>query len=1304
MKKYFTILGIFFIIQISFSQNTRKFSLETTDSLPDVYAPTGKMPELVVQEGSSGSVDILKYSKDGKYLMAGTFSDVKIYDAESGYLLKSFEGIHCKDFSPDGKYFVWLSYSEDDYKIRITDIETGKEKIIGEISHKNSNYVRANTKFAFSPDGKYLAVPMVDWIDVYYVETFELEEKYILKTPLLQNFKQNDITGWHFYDEITWSYDSRFLSCITGWRDGEPGDWNLIYEIIHGYVENLVGINKIQLRFPSFSPISNVAAVFGKDSIYIFEVGGDVTSDKIHKFDIKDEKICGLSFTPDGKELIVLHEYSYSSFKFTDKWNYGEKRSFGRNEKAYSLAISPDSKEFALGIDRKIELYSNNDKKFVKLLYGNSEIEKIQQNTDNFHFYITTNKIDVSAIFDEDFNKVRDLGNLPKKDVTVHNIATFDGGFFYHERNSSKIMQYKNSSEMVKEICDLGRNVSEIGIVSNFDGKLLAILDAEKEQIKFYRENNNKFSEFNSVSVKDVDIIGSCFNRAGNLFFNGAGSYKTSNLIDVNNGSIFANLHDILWLRFSNDGSYFALYSGEGTTDVWNIKTGEIVKSFEYFNAQPVFSNDSKKLAIYSLDDKTGNLGIDIYDVSSWKKIQRLNAPHRYAELYFNKDATKVFILDVAGIVRCYSVSTGELLASFMLDNEGDYFTYTPEGYFTGSPGGINKFVHLVDGMQVFELGQLYDTLYRPDLVQAKLEGKNIGAPVLKDIVATGDAPRVQFVGTPMVTSRNIKLEFSVQDTGGGVGYVYLSQNGKAMQVSAGEESKTGRKFIYTCDVTLAKGENVFEAYAANSANKIESRHVSVTLSWQGKVENANLYVLAMGVDKYAKMPKNNLKYSVADATAIIESFKTAPGGLYSSVNVMTLLDSDVNKANIQKAFETFSAKVKPDDMFVLHIAGHGVNYGGEYYFLPADTNAKREADFASQGVSKHFLTENLSKIQALNTLVLLDTCYSGAFIDAKAQGNELAQKTALEHLAHTSGQVILTAAANSQTAGEGYEGHGIFTYAIMEALSGKANYNADSSLSIKEITQYIGYEIPNIYEKIGQARQSPWASPLRGDFSVVSAGNKASPLSLELSPDGQAQSASWFSVRVDDSAVATYTEAYNAEKSTQKKSSAENSSQSVISPEVLLYGNLGIVAGDFYDGLNFQYEGYFFKLKYLHLGPSIEFIATGPDDDHKDSMEDDGFIFFDAMATARLAVPIGRFVPYICGGAGGYVCLIVRETKNKDLEDNLLAGFAWQCGVGLNFSLTERLSLGGFYKLKYFDGAGYIDNYGVSFGIGVKK
>ena len=257
------------------------------------------------------------------------------------------------------------------------------------------------------------------------------------------------------------------------------------------------------------------------------------------------------------------------------------------------------------------------------------------------------------------------IGNLPKKDVTVHNIATFDGGFFYHERNSSKIMQYKNSSKMVKEICDLGRNVSEIGIVSNFDGKLLAILDAENEQIKFYRNVGNEFSEVNCLSVNDINTIGSCFNRTGNLFFNGAGSYKKSNLINVNKGSVIANLQDILWLRFSNDGSYFALYSGEGTTDVWNIKTGEIVKSFEYFNAQPVFSNDSKKLAIYSLDDKTGNLGIDIYDVSSWKKIQRLNAPHRYAELYFNKDATKVFILDVAGIVRCYSVSTGELLACF---------------------------------------------------------------------------------------------------------------------------------------------------------------------------------------------------------------------------------------------------------------------------------------------------------------------------------------------------------------------------------------------------------------------------------------------------------------------------------------------------------------------------------------------------------------------------------------------------------------------------------------------------------------
>ena len=904
------------------------------------------------------------------------------------------------------------------------------------------------------------------------------------------------------------------------------------------------------------------------------------------------------------------------------------------------------------------------------------------------------------------------LGNIIKDTMPSYCSEFSDNrGFFRWQSGDNINIGYFDDFSLNKRVdLQVPIDTGKVGrIVTCRNDNIIAYVDEARQQrdekLKIYVYDIEKEKVIFTCKAKDYKLgFGYWFELSpnGNFLIFHAATYDS---YYKNYEEIIVNIHTGKYkvtkssrTYFSSDESYCVLY-GEGKkqsyedgiyeTTNWTL-VSDIPKGIGF---KINFLHNNNYIQLETGEDFIhSDIVIRKLHGEVVKKIKtKLPVSSSAAEvIYITSDDKKCFVQN--GIAtKIYSLITGELICStvFTSDYSGDWLTYTPEGYFTGSTGGINKFVHLVDGMQVFELGQLYDTLYRPDLVQAKLEGKNIGKPVLKDIVATGNAPLVQFVGTPMATAREVTLEFSVQDTGGGVGYVYLSQNGKAIQVSKGEESKTGRKFVYSCKVTLAKGENVFEAYAANSANKIESRHISTTLNWQGKVESANLYVLAMGVDEYAKMPQNNLKYSVSDAIGIIETFKTSPGGLYGSVNVMTLLDSDVNKANIQKAFETFATKVKPDDMFVLHIAGHGVNYEGEYYYLPVDTFAKTDADFVKQGISKHYLTENLSKIQSLNTVILLDTCYSGAFIDAKATGNELAQKTALEHLAHTSGQVILTASANSQTANEGYKGHGIFTYAIMEALSGKANYNADSTLSIKEISQYIGYEIPNIYEKMGQSRQSPWNSPIRGDFSVVATGRKQSAPYFVLSPDGQAQSVSWVSVRSDDSSVAAYT---NAVKTERKSNLSGASGTRQHSRAKGIYLTVGNANGAFFDGTDIGVQGYFWGGTHLFAGLDCDLLFTDISSKYTSESGAKSISFFTADAVAGLSANIKALRPYVAGGIGFYTSSVDNE------NDSSPSGFAMEGMTGLDITFNKFV-LGGMYRLRNFVGSGYIDNFSVTVG-----
>ena len=417
--------------------------------------------------------------------------------------------------------------------------------------------------------------------------------------------------------------------------------------------------------------------------------------------------------------------------------------------------------------------------------------------------------------------------------------------------------------------------------------------------------------------------------------------------------------------------------------------------------------------------------------------------------------------------------------------DSGDWLTYTPEGYFNGSEGGINKFVHLVNGMEVSELGQYAETLFRPDLVAAKIRGEDIskeeGTTSLAELVSTGEAPLVSFVNPPPATNnRDITVNFNVQNMGGGIGSVYLKINGKVIQLADGSrklelvggststtQKSSGKTTQFSHLLTLQNGENTLEAYATNSAGKIESLHATATITWQGKTAKPNLYVLAVGVNKYRDRSLW-LNYAVPDATSIADQFRSVKGNLYQSINVTSIFDGDVTANGISSAFNSLASKVGADDVFIFYLSGHGTTHtDGDYYFIPVDFRFRNAQSVPETAISKHFITENLSKIKAQKSLVMLDTCNSGAFISTGARG--MAEKTAIDRLSRATGQATIAASSDTQSAMEGYEGHGIFTYVILEGLSGKADTNKDGYVSLSELSAYAEEKVPDYsYAKWG--------------------------------------------------------------------------------------------------------------------------------------------------------------------------------------------------------------------------------------------
>lgn len=425
-----------------------------------------------------------------------------------------------------------------------------------------------------------------------------------------------------------------------------------------------------------------------------------------------------------------------------------------------------------------------------------------------------------------------------------------------------------------------------------------------------------------------------------------------------------------------------------------------------------------------------------------------------------------------------------------LLCPNGEWLTYTPEGFFCGSEWATQNLVYIVDGMDVIGIDQVYDTYYRPDLVAAKMRGEDISAYAssvrLASLVRSGRAPSVSLLGIPAESSgRDMTFDISVRNTGGGIGAVNLLLNGKAIRLSDGVSSADGETISFRHTVTLQNGSNTLEAFALNGAGLVESVRSSAQVVWRGATEKPDLYVLTAAVNRY-RDKSLWLNYAVPDAQSVAAGFQKQKSGLYRNVHISQLNDGDVTKEKLAAEFSRLSEHIRADDVFVFFVSGHGTTYDdGDYYYLPSDFRYTSKDSIPNGGISKNDLLANLSKIKAGKTLVMLDTCNSGAFLsDSNKRG--LSEKTAIDRLTRATGHATLAASSDTQSAMEGYNGHGVFTYVFLEGIAGAADSDGDGYVTLNELSTFVEREVPErSYEKWGY-EQVPQKDLRRQDFPIA--------------------------------------------------------------------------------------------------------------------------------------------------------------------------------------------------------------------------
>lgn len=228
-------------------------------------------------------------------------------------------------------------------------------------------------------------------------------------------------------------------------------------------------------------------------------------------------------------------------------------------------------------------------------------------------------------------------------------------------------------------------------------------------------------------------------------------------------------------------------------------------------------------------------------------------------------------------------------------------------------------------------------------------------------------------------------------------------------------------------------------------------------------------FALLIATGRYDTPGLSRLRSPAPDAEGLAEVLSDPQVGDFAVQSVI-----DGRHGEVSRAMEEFFLDRSRDDLLLLHLSCHGIkNDNGELYFAARDTDQKL---LASTAVSGSFLQIQMRRCRARSIVLLLDCCYSGAFLHGTKGDTTVHVRDELA--GH--GRAVITATNRTEYAWEGDHvsalepGRSRFTGAVIEGLrTGEADLDRDGAISVHELYDYV-------YERILAAgvRQRPqmWA------------------------------------------------------------------------------------------------------------------------------------------------------------------------------------------------------------------------------------
>jgi WD40 repeat protein len=445
------------------------------------------------------------------------------------------------------------------------------------------------------------------------------------------------------------------------------------------------------------------------------------------------------------------------------------------------------------------------------------------------------------------------------------------------------------------------------------------------------------------------------------------------------------------------------------------------------------------------------------------------------------------------GTIRWYRMADGrEQLAFFPHVDQKRWVLWTPSGSYDASPGGEDLIGwHLNRGKDAaadfFPASRFRAQFYRPDAVAKALTAPDEGAAPARANEAGGAAMELQAIlppkvrilspgnGTP-IEAGTVTLRAAVRSANqNAIDAVWAAVDGRRvegrglrLQPAAGAD---GEK-IYSLEVPMPPQDCTVSVFARSGSAVSEA--AVIQLAWarppvqpdpaapaSGFVIRPKLYVLAIGVSVYQRSDLA-LGFPAKDARDLAAAFAVQKGRLFRDVEVKLLTDGAATKDNVMDGLEWLEREVTAKDVAVMFLAGHGINdTAGQYYFLPANADPER---IKRTMVADSDMRSTLAKLSG-KVLFFLDTCHSGNILGGVKQRGSNDLNGFINELASAeNGVVVFSASTGRQASLESKEwNNGAFTKAVVEGLSGKADFQHTGRVTVNMLDLYISERVKEL-------------------------------------------------------------------------------------------------------------------------------------------------------------------------------------------------------------------------------------------------